>query len=150
MKHRAPGRAPARPRAPEAEGLAARRLIALLLLAAAGLDLSRCGLILATSRHPTHTAGLVVAGLAAATVSGWAALGHLHGRRWPAWAAVLIGTASAPQAAASGFGAPYTIPDTATAVLGILLAVTVLATAGRATPGKPTGNACATDGETTR
>jgi hypothetical protein len=38
--------------------------------------------------------------------------------------------ASGPQAAATGFHAVYTIPDTATAVLGILVAVGVLATAG--------------------
>jgi RNA polymerase sigma-70 factor (ECF subfamily) len=38
---------------------------------------------------------------------------------------------SPPQAAASGFGGPYAIPDTATTALGILLAVTILATAGR-------------------
>jgi hypothetical protein len=44
---------------------------------------------------------------------------------------LLIGLASAPQAAASGFRSPYLIPDTATAALGILLAVTILATAGR-------------------
>jgi len=42
-----------------------------------------------------------------------------------------------PQAAASGFHAPYTIPDTATAVLGVLLAVAVLAAAGQDTQ---TGN----------
>jgi len=45
--------------------------------------------------------------------------------------ALLIGGASAPQAAVSGFGGPYAIPDTATAALGILLAITILATAGR-------------------
>jgi hypothetical protein len=55
---------------------------------------------------------------------------------------LLIGAASPPQAAASGFHGPYAIPDTATAVLGILLAVTILATAGRterrtATPQAP-------------
>jgi hypothetical protein len=44
---------------------------------------------------------------------------------------LLIGAASLPQAAVSGFHGPYAIPDTATAVLGILLAVTILATAGR-------------------
>ena len=44
---------------------------------------------------------------------------------------MLIGLASVPQAAASGFSGPYLIPDTATAALGILLAVTILATAGR-------------------
>jgi len=45
---------------------------------------------------------------------------------------LLVGVASAPQAAVSGFGGPYAIPDTATAALGILLAITILATAGRA------------------
>jgi hypothetical protein len=50
---------------------------------------------------------------------------------------------SAPQAAASGFHAPYVIPDTATAAIGILLTVAVLATAGRpGQPGPGTGNAC--------
>ena len=44
---------------------------------------------------------------------------------------MLIGLASVPQAAASGFRSAYLIPDAATAALGILLAVTVLATAGR-------------------
>jgi hypothetical protein len=44
---------------------------------------------------------------------------------------LLIGAASPPQAAVSGFHGPYVIPDTATVVLGILLAVTILATAGR-------------------
>jgi hypothetical protein len=100
----------------------------------AALDLTRCGLVLATGRHAAPVAGLAAAGLAAAVVSSWTARAFLAGRRWPTWAAVLIGTASAPQASASSFGAPYTIPDTATAALGILLAVTVLATAGRAGP----------------
>jgi hypothetical protein len=54
---------------------------------------------------------------------------------------LLIGAASAPQAAASGFHAPYTIPDTATAVLGVLLAVAVLATAGRTANSSPTAPA---------
>ena len=45
------------------------------------------------------------------------------------WAALLIGTASAPQASASGFQAPYAIPDAATAALGVLLTVAILATA---------------------
>ena len=44
---------------------------------------------------------------------------------------MLIGLASVPQAAASGFRGLYLIPDTATTALGILLAVTILATAGR-------------------
>jgi peptidoglycan/LPS O-acetylase OafA/YrhL len=124
---------------------AARGLIAVLLLATAALDLARCGLIMATARHPDPAAGLVAAGLAAAALSSWTARGHLRGRRWPAWAAVLIGAASAPQAAAAGFGAPYTIPDTATAVLGILLAVTVLATVGLTSPEQDTENPCATN-----
>jgi hypothetical protein len=54
---------------------------------------------------------------------------------------LLIGAVSGPQAAASGFHGPYTIPDTATAALGVLLAVTVLATAGAAgRPGQYTQN----------
>jgi hypothetical protein len=121
----------------------ARWLITGLLLATAALDLARCGMVLAVARHTAPVAGLVAAGLAAAMASGWTARGHLRGRRWPPWAAVLIGAASAPQAAAAGFGPPYTIPDTATAVLGILLAVTVLATAGRTTPGQHTESPCA-------
>ena len=106
-------------------------LIAVTLLAASALDLARCGLVLVTSRHPGPAAGLVAAGLAAAALSMWAARGCRGGRRWSGWAALLIGAASGPQAAASGFHAPYTIPDTATAVLGVLLAVAVLATAGQ-------------------
>ena len=154
MNSHAPGYRPAPvaeagPRASGAEGLAARRLTAVLLLAAAGLDLTRCGLVLTTARHLAPAAGLVAAGLAAAAVSVWAAQGHLRRRRWSAWAAVLIGAASAPQAAAAGFGAPYTIPDTATTVLGILLAVTVLATLGRTTPGQHPENPCPIHRETT-
>ena len=52
-------------------------------------------------------------------------------RRWAGWTTFLIGTTSAPQAAASGFRSPYAIPDLATAALGILLTVAVLATAGQ-------------------
>jgi hypothetical protein len=59
---------------------------------------------------------------------------------------LLIGATSAPQAAASGFHAPYTIPDTATAALGVLLTVAVLATAGlTGQPGHDTRNFCAID-----
>jgi hypothetical protein len=64
---------------------------------------------------------------------------------------LLIGAASAPQAAMSGFHVPYTIPDTATAVLGVLLTVAVLATAGRA--GQPAEGAetpCTFDRRLTR
>lgn len=128
---------------------AARWLIAVLLLATAALDLARCGMVLAAARHPAPAAWLVAAGLAAAMASGWTARGHLRGQRWPPPAAVLIGVASAPQAAASGFGAANAIPDTATAVLGILLAVTVLATAGRTRPGQQAENPCATSREIT-
>jgi hypothetical protein len=132
---RAPGRgraagADTRSGAATADSRAARSLIAVLLLAAAALDLTRCGLVLATARHPAPATGLVAAGLAAAAFSSWTARGCLARWRWPPWAALVIGAASAPQAAASGFAAPYTVPDTATAALGILLAVAVLATTG--------------------
>jgi hypothetical protein len=108
-----------------------RRLIVLMLFTAATLDLTRCGLVMAAARHPAPTAGLVTAGLAAAALTARTARGCRAGRRWAGWAALLIGLASAPQAAASGFSGPYLIPDTTTAALGILLAVTILATAGR-------------------
>jgi hypothetical protein len=108
-----------------------RRLIVVMLLTAAALDLTRCGLVLAAARHTAATAGLVAAGLAAAALTARTALGCQAGRRRAAWAASLIGVASAPQAAASGFRGPYTIPDMATAVLGMLLAIALLATAGR-------------------
>ena len=111
-----------------------RRLIAAMLLAAAALDLTRCSLVLITVRHPVPAAGLVAAGLAAADLSVRAARGCQAGQRWAGWAALLISIVSAPQAAASGFHAPYTIPDMATAALGVLLAVTILATAGRTGP----------------
>jgi hypothetical protein len=129
--------------APAADIRPGRRLIAVLLLAAAALDLTRCGLVLATPRHAGPAAGLVAAGLAAAALSLATARGCQHSRRWPGWTALLIGTASAPQAAASGFHAPFTAPDTATAALGILLTVAVLATAGRTgQPGQSTENSC--------
>ena len=125
------------PRPPTAAGPAAtrspiRRVTALMLLAAAVLDLTRCGLVVGTDPQAGTAAALVSVGLAAAAVSLWTARGCQHGARWSGWAAFLIGTASGPQAAVSGFHAAYTIPDTATAVLGILVAVGVLATAGRA------------------
>ena len=123
-----------------------RRLTAILLLAAAALDLTRCGLVVMTARHPAPAAGLVVAGLAAAALSMRTARGCQAGRRWAAWTALLIGAASAPQAAASGFHAPYTIPDTATAALGVLLAVAVLATASPTRqPGHDVESCCAMD-----
>ena len=76
-------------------------------------------------------------------MSTWTARGCRGGRRWATWGAVLIGIASAPQAAANGFHAPYAIPDSATAALGVLLTVAVLATAGRTVqPGHDIENPC--------
>ena len=118
--------------APAARPRPGRHLIAVMLLTAAVLDLTRCGLVLAAARHPAPTAGLAAAGLAAAVLSVRTARGCQADRRWAGLAALLIGAASAPQAAMSGFHGPYTIPDTATAVVGVLLAVAVLATAGAA------------------
>jgi hypothetical protein len=131
---------------------AVRRLIVLMLFTSAALDLTRCGLVMAAARHPGPTAGLVAAGLAAAALTARTARGCQAGRRWAGWAAVLIGLASAPQAAASGFRSPYLIPDTATAALGILLAVTILASAGRTdrrdtTPENPPGKEAMTSNE---
>jgi hypothetical protein len=127
--------------APAAERRPGRGLVAVMLLAAAALDLTRCGLVLAAARHPVPTAGLAAAGLGAAALTLQTARGCQAGRRWACWAALLIGAVSAPQAAASGFGRPYTIPDMATAALGVLLTVAVLATAGAAgRPGHDTGH----------
>ncbi len=80
-----------------------RYLIAVLLLTAAALDLTRCGLVLMTARDPAPAAGLVAAGPAAAALSVQTARGCQAGRRWAGWAALLIGATSAPQAGASGF-----------------------------------------------
>jgi hypothetical protein len=132
--------------APAARPMPGRHLIAVMLIGAAGLDLTRCGLVLAAVRHPAPAAGLVAAGLAAAALSVRTARGCQAGRRWAGLTALLIAAASAPQAAMSGFHGPYTIPDTATAALGVLLAVAVLATAGAAgQPGHYTENPCAID-----
>ena len=117
--------------APAAGTQIVRRLIVVMLLIAAALDLTRCGLVMMAARHPLPTAGLVAAGLAAAALTARTALGCQAGQRWAGWAALLIGAASAPQAAVSGFRSPYTIPDAATAALGMLLAIALLATAGR-------------------
>ena len=116
---------------PAATRLPVRRVTAMMMLAAAVLDLTRCGLVVGTGTQAGPAAALVSAGLAAATVSLWTARGCQRGARWSGWAAFLIGTASGPQAAASGFHAVYAIPDTATAALGVLVAAGVLATAGR-------------------
>jgi hypothetical protein len=132
--------------APAARPRPGRHLIVVMLLTAAVLDLTRCGLVLATARHPAPTAGLVAAGLAAAVLSVRTARGCQVGRRWAGLAALLIGAASAPQAAMSGFHGPYMVPDAVTAVVGVLLAVAVLATAGAAgQPGQYTENLCTID-----
>ena len=114
-----------------AEARVVRRMIVVMLLIAVALDLTRCSLVLAAARHPAPAAGLVAAGLVAAALTARTARECRVGQRRARWAALLIGAASAPQAAASGFRAPYTIPDAATAALGTLLAITILATAGR-------------------
>jgi hypothetical protein len=116
---------------PAATRLPIRRFTAMMLLAAAALDLTRCGLVVGTVTQAGTAAALVSAGLAAAAVSLWTACGCQRGARWSGWAAFLIGIASGPQAAASGFHGVYAIPDMATAVLGVLVAAGVLTTAGR-------------------
>ena len=154
MTSHLPGGKPAAadaPAVPAANRSPIRRVTAMMLLAAAALDLTRCGLVLATTRQAGAAAGLVSAGLAAAAVSLWTARGCQRGLRWSGCAALLIGAGSAPQAAASGFHAAYTIPDTATAALGILLTVGVLATAGRTgRPGTAAPDPCAVQGRSTR
>jgi len=117
---------------PAATRLPLRRVTAIMLLAAAALDLTRCGLVVGTVTQAGTAAALVSAGLASAAFSLWTACGCQRGARWSGWAAFLVGIASGPQAAASGFHAVYAIPDMATAVLGVLVAAGVLATAGRA------------------
>jgi hypothetical protein len=152
MKNRPPGHLPGADADDPATAAAARpgqRLIIVMLLAAAALDLARCGLVMATARHPAPATGLVAAGLAAAALSLCSARGCQIGQRWASWAALLIGAASAPQAAASGFHAPFTATDTATAALGVLLSVTVLVTVGR-TRQPFTEGPCTTDRRATR
>ena len=117
---------------PIANGPPARRVTAVLLLAAAAMDLTRCSLVAATVRQAEEAVMPMSVGLAAAAVSIWTARGCRRRARWSGWVAFLIGAASAPQASASGFSAAVAFPDGATAVLGVLVAVGVLATAGRA------------------
>ena len=114
---------------PAATRLTIRRVTAMMLLAAAVLDLTRCGIVVATLTQAGTAAALVSLGLAAAAASLWTARGCRRGARWSGWAAILIGTASGPQAAASGFHAAYAIPDIVTAALGVLMSAGVLATA---------------------
>jgi hypothetical protein len=112
-----------------------RRLIAALLISAAAMDLTRCSLVLLTLRHLVPGIFLVAAGISAAVLSVTAARGYRAGRRWAGLAALLIGLGSAPLASASGFRAPFTLPDLATAIVGIVLGVAILATVARGTPG---------------
>jgi hypothetical protein len=125
---------------PAATRLPIRPVTGMLLLAAAVLDLTRCGLVAGTVPQVGTAAAMVSAGLAAAAVSLWTARGCRRGARWSGWAAFLIGTASGPQAAASGFHTVYAIPDIATAALGVLVAAGVLATAGRTSQPAPREN----------
>lgn len=125
-------------------GRAGSRLIAALLICAAALDLTRCSMVVMTLRHLGPAIGLVAAGMVAAAVSLTAAQGYNRGRRWAPVVALLVGLASAPQASASGFRTPFTIPDVATAAAGVVLAVAILATAGRrGLPGHHAVSPCA-------
>jgi hypothetical protein len=85
--------------------------------------------VVGTTTRAGTAATLMSLGLAAAAATLWTASGCRRGARWSGWAAFLIGTASGPQAAASGFHAAYAIPDIATAALGVLVSAGVLATA---------------------
>jgi hypothetical protein len=125
---------------PAATRFPIRRVTAMMLLAAAALDLTRCGFVVGTATQAGAAAALMSAGLAAAAVSLWTARGCQRGARWSGWAAFLIGIASGPQAAASGFRAVYAFPDMATAALGVLVAAGVLATAGRTSQPAPPEN----------
>jgi hypothetical protein len=128
---------------PGMEQRPAGRLIVTLLISAAALDITRCGLTVVSHRHLAPAVWLIAAGTAAAVVSVIAARGYRAGRRWAALLALLIGLASGPQASSSGFGAPFTIPDVATAVLGVALGVAILATAGGAQGGPSPVSPCA-------
>jgi hypothetical protein len=103
------------------------RWTATLLLSSAALDLARCGLSAAASGPAVRTALLIGAGSVAAVVSIVTAHGFVRRKRWVAWPALLIGVGSAPQAAATGFHAGYAVPDIATAAVGLLLTLTLLA-----------------------
>ena len=54
---------------PVAVSRPARRLIGVMLVVAAALDLTRCGLVMVASRHPAPAGGLVAVGPAAAGCS---------------------------------------------------------------------------------
>ncbi len=106
-------------------------LLPALLLALGTLDLTRCGLLLG-SLHSSPGLPLVIAGLAAAAACLLGARSYRSRRHWSAATALLIGVATAPQAAAAGFRAPFTIPDLASMTLGSLVAVIVLSSGVRA------------------
>lgn len=56
-----------------------------LLLTAAALDLTRCGLVMTAARHPAPTAGLIATGLAAAALTARTARGCRVSERWAGW-----------------------------------------------------------------
>jgi len=101
-------------------------VLATLLALTAATDLARCGIGLTPASGSSQTVLLFTTGGLAAVVSAITASGAIRRRQWAVWSAGLLGIASAPQATMAGFRAPYTIPDLATAVLGLLLTVTVL------------------------
>jgi len=108
--------------------------LATLLGLMAAVDVMRCGIGLTLGGATIRLALLLVTGAVAAIVSLIAAAGAVRRRSWALWSAALIGIASAPQAAVTGFRPPYVIPDVATAALGFLLTVTVLVGTQRVTP----------------
>jgi hypothetical protein len=109
-----------------------RRLLPALLLTLALLDLTRCGLLLGSSRTPLSVP-LLAASVAAAMASFLGARAYRGSRRWAGAAALVIGIAAAPQAAAAGFRTPFTWPDLASLALGAAIAVAVLASGMRET-----------------
>jgi hypothetical protein len=116
-----------------------RRLVVAMLLTAAPLDLARTGIGVHSLAHrTTEPVFLIVAGVGAAAVALAVADGCRAGHRWAYWAALTVGIASAPQAAAYGFTGSYTGVDLATAVVGIALTITLL-TAGPARRPQPSG-----------
>lgn len=102
-----------------------QRLLPALLLTLALLDLTRCGLLLGSSRNPLSVP-LLAGSVAAAVASFLGARAYRGSRRWAGAAALVIGIAAAPQAAAAGFRTPFTWPDLASLMLGATIAVAVL------------------------
>jgi hypothetical protein len=104
------------------------RFLPALLLTLALLDLTRCGLLIGSPQQ-SPGAALIAGSLAAAAASLLGARAYRESRPWSAVAALIIGLAAAPQAAAAGFRAPFTVPDLASITIGSVLAVAIL-TAG--------------------